>query len=266
MHEAREEILRLNASLERRVQRRTRQLQQVNRELEAFSYSVSHDLKAPLAAIDGFTLVLSERLKDRMDDRERGYMRRVREGVASMFGLIDAMLGLHKLTHGTEVHHTRVDLSALAESIVAELRAAEPQRPCRARIEPGITVVGDEHLLANALRNLIGNSWKFSAQKPEVELEFDRDAQGPEGFTTIRLTDRGAGFDPRYAGKLFAPFQRLHHASEFPGTGVGLATVQRIVQQHGGLIRADGAPGEGASFWLSIPVAGGDAGDSTREE
>lgn len=266
MRETREEILRLNASLERRVQRRTRQLEAANRELEAFSYSVSHDLKAPLAAIDGFTLVLAERLKDKVDAREAGYLERVRAAVGRMFSLIDAMLSLHQLARPTKLRRTVVDVSALAHRIVAELRDAEPQRPCRVHIAPGLSLTGDAALIENALRNLIGNGWKFSAQKPEVELDISADPAGPDGFTTLRISDRGAGFDPAYAGKLFMPFQRLHHTEEFPGTGVGLATVQRIVHRHGGTIRAHAAPGEGATFWLSLPDRARDTGDSSRDD
>ncbi|HZY15217.1 MAG TPA: ATP-binding protein, partial [Ramlibacter sp.] len=259
---AREEILRLNASLERRVQRRTRQLEAANRDLSAFSYSVSHDLKAPLAAIDGFTQVLSERLQGRVDEREASYMQRVRAGVASMFGLIDAMLSLHQLTHETRLHRTRVDVSALADAIVAELRDAEPARPCRLRIERGLAVFGDAGLIGIALRNLIGNSWKFSARVPVMELEVAEDFDGPPGYTTLRVADRGSGFDPAGTEKLFVPFQRLHDAADYPGTGIGLPTVQRIVQRHGGLIRAEGRPGEGATFWVSLPTRLDDPGDS----
>lgn len=266
IRETREEILRLNASLERRVQRRTRQLEAANRELEAFSYSVSHDLKAPLAAIDGFTLVLAERLKDKVDAREASYLERVRAAVGRMFSLIDAMLSLHQLARPTELRRTVVDVSALAHRIVAELRDAEPQRASRVRIAPGLSLSGDAALIETALRNLIGNGWKFSAQKPEVELDISGDPSGPEGFTTVRISDRGAGFDPAYAGKLFMPFQRLHHTAEFPGTGVGLATVQRIVHRHGGTIRAHALPGEGATFWLSLPDRARDTGDSSRDD
>lgn len=253
-----EALLRLNAGLERRVQRRTRQLEAANRELEAFSYSVSHDLKAPLAAIDGFVHVLTERLKDRVDAREAGYLQRVRAGVANMFALIDAMLALHQLSRGTPLQRCWVDVAALVEGIVAELREADPGRPAWVRVEP-LSVYGDPALLGIALRNLVGNAWKFSAQQPWVEIEIAEQADGPGGFTTLRVSDRGAGFDPAQAHKLFAPFQRLHPASEFPGTGVGLATVQRIVQRHGGMIRAESAPGAGASFWLSLPLPAGPA-------
>lgn len=259
---AREEILRLNASLERRVQRRTRQLEAANRDLSAFSYSVSHDLKAPLAAIDGFTQVLAERLHGRLDEREAGYMQRVRAGVSSMFGLIDAMLSLHQLTHETHLHRTDVDVSALADAIVAELCDADPGRPCRLRIERGLVVFGDAGLIGIALRNLIGNSWKFSAHVPVMELEVAEDFDGPAGYTTIRVADRGAGFDPAGTDKLFVPFQRLHDATEYPGTGIGLPTVQRIVQRHAGLIRAEGRPGAGATFWVSLPVRHDDPADT----
>lgn len=264
MREAREEVLRLNASLERRVQRRTRQLKAANRELEAFSYSVSHDLKAPLAAIDGFTHVLAERLQGRLDEREAGYMERVRAGVGNMFSLIDAMLALHQLSRDTPLQRTRVDVTALAQRIVAELREAEPGRRCDIRIEKGLAMLADEALLGIALRNLIGNAWKFSGRKPLVAIEVAEDPAGPEGTTTLRIADRGAGFDPARSDKLFMPFHRLHHAADFPGTGIGLATVQRIVQRHGGTIRADAVPETGATFWLSLPRAGAEGIDSMR--
>jgi signal transduction histidine kinase len=263
MRQARVEVLRLNASLERRVLRRTRQLESANRELEAFSYSVSHDLKAPLAAVDGFTHVLSELLKGRLDEREAGYMHRVRGAVADMFGLIEAMLGLHRLARNTRIDRTRMDLSPLAESIVDELREQDPARPCRISIERAIVVYADPTLIGVVLRNLIGNAWKFSSRKERTELVVAIDGAGPPGYTTLSIADNGAGFDPRHAQKLFAPFQRLHHSDDFPGTGVGLATVQRIVQRHGGLIRAEATPGAGATFWISLPQSPPDSNDTT---
>ena len=266
LRQARDEVLRLNASLERRVQRRTRQLETANRELEAFSYSVSHDLKAPLAAIDGFTHVLAERLQDRLDEREAGYLQRVRAGVASMFTLIDAMLSLHQLARSAPLRRTSVDISALAHSVVEELRAAEPDRICRIVIEPGMVMICDAALMAVALRNLIGNAWKFSARKEVMQLDVGLEWGVPAGFTTLRVSDQGAGFDPKLAAKLFAPFQRLHHSADFPGTGIGLATVQRIVQRHGGTVRAEAEPGVGASFFLSLPEVFLDTLDSNRED
>ncbi|MCG2594802.1 ATP-binding protein [Ramlibacter sp. XY19] len=266
LRQARDEVLRLNASLERRVQRRTRQLELANKELEAFSYSVSHDLKAPLAAIDGFTHVLAERLRDRMDERESGYLQRVRAGVAAMFGLIDAMLSLHQLARSAPLRRTNVDISAMAHALVEELRAAEPDRICRIIIEPGMVMTCDASLMAVVLRNLIGNAWKFSSRKEVMQLEVGLEWGAPAGFTTLRVSDRGAGFDPKLASKLFAPFQRLHHASDFPGTGIGLATVQRIVQRHGGSVRAEAELGEGASFFVSLPEVYQDTVDSNRED
>lgn len=266
LQEAREQVMRLNAHLERRVLRRTRQLEAANRELEAFSYSVSHDLKSPLAAIDGFTQVLGERLQGRLDERESGYMQRVRAGVASMFSLIDAMLGLHRLSRDTRLHRVVVDVSAQAAAIVAELREQEPGRACRIGIEPGIAMYCDAELMALALRNLIGNAWKFSARKALTVVEIALEADGPSELTTLRIADQGAGFDPEEAHRLFAPFQRLHHVSEFPGTGVGLASVQRIAQRHGGTVRADGRRDLGATFWLSLPRERSESAESTRDD
>jgi light-regulated signal transduction histidine kinase (bacteriophytochrome) len=266
LRQARDEVLRLNASLERRVQRRTRQLEMANKELEAFSYSVSHDLKAPLAAIDGFTHVLAERLRDRMDERETGYLQRVRAGVAAMFGLIDAMLSLHQLARSAPLRRTSVDISAMAHALVEELRAAEPDRICRIVIEPAMVMTCDAALMNVVLRNLIGNAWKFSARKEVMHLEIGLEWGSPPGSSTLRVSDRGAGFDAKMAAKLFAPFQRLHHSSDFPGTGIGLATVQRIVQRHGGSVRAEAEPGEGASFFVSLPEVYQDTVDSNRED
>jgi signal transduction histidine kinase len=266
LRQARDEVLRLNASLERRVQRRTRQLETANRELEAFSYSVSHDLKAPLAAIDGFTHVLSERLQGRLDEREAGYLQRVRAGVAAMFGLIDAMFSLHQLARSAPLRRSAVDISAMAHSLVEELRGAEPDRICRIVIEPHMVMTCDAALMAIALRNLIGNAWKFSARKEVMELYVGIEWGTPPGFTSLRVADRGAGFDPKLASKLFAPFQRLHHSADFPGTGIGLATVQRIAQRHGGTVRAEAEAGVGATFWISLPEVFQDTVDSNRDD
>lgn len=264
LRQARDEVLRLNASLERRVQRRTRQLENANRELEAFSYSVSHDLKAPLAAIDGFAQALQERLQARLDAREAGYLERVRAGAASMFTLIEAMLALHQVARSAPLRPTEVDVSQLARAIVDELRAAQPDRLAEVQIESSIRMNCDASLMGIALRNLLGNAWKFSAAKPVVRIEVAQDWGTAPGATTIRIADHGAGFDPQHAARLFTPFHRLHHSTEFPGTGVGLATVQRIVQRHGGSVRAEGRPGEGATFWVTLPDTQGF--DSSRED
>nr|WP_240980148.1 ATP-binding protein [Ramlibacter agri] len=263
LRQARDEVLRLNANLERRVQRRTRQLENANRELEAFSYSVSHDLKAPLAAIDGFTQALQERLQGRLDPREAGYLERVRAGAGSMFTLIDAMLALHQVARSAPLRRADVDVSQLARGVLDELRAGDPDRLAEVEVEPAIHMQCDAALMAIVLRNLLGNAWKFSTGKPLVHVAVAQDWGGPAGATTLRIEDHGAGFDPQHAARLFMPFQRLHHSSEFPGTGIGLATVQRIVQRHGGSVRAEGRPGAGATFWVTLPDAQGF--DSSRE-
>ena len=261
----RDEVLRLNRRLERRVARRTRQLELANRELEAFSYSVSHDLKAPLAAIDGFTQVLVERLEGQVEERDFAYLQRVRAGVASMFGLIDALLALARLSSDIRLDRQEVDLSALALRIIDEFKEQEPARPCVIRIEPAIRAECDPRLVDVVLRNLLGNAWKFSARKQVTHISVDVDADAPEGLLCVRVRDHGAGFDPQYARRLFTPFQRLHHSSDFPGTGIGLATVQRIVHRHGGTVRATGTPGEGATVWFTLPVAGWASSESLHD-
>jgi signal transduction histidine kinase len=183
-----------------------------------------------------------------------------------MFGLIDAMLSLHQLARSSPLRRASVDVTALAKTVVDELRAAEPDRICRIHIEPGIVMTADAALLAIVLRNLIGNAWKFSARKEVMHLDVGVEWGGPPGHSTVHVADQGAGFDPKMAAKLFAPFQRLHHSSDFPGTGIGLATVQRIVQRHGGTVRAEAEPGVGATFWISLPDTFLDTVDSSRED
>jgi signal transduction histidine kinase len=247
-----DEAVRLTVELERRVQRRTRQLQAINRELEAFSFSVSHDLKSPLAAMDSITYVLAESLKGRLQSSEQFYMERIRSGCAEMTSLIDAMLGLHRVSHDLPLTLSNADLSQIAEGIAEELREEDPARPALVRIDPSMSVDCDPALMAIALRNLIGNAWKFSAKKALTHIEVRIDER-TESHVLLRVSDQGAGFDPRYADRLFAPFGRLHHSTDFPGTGIGLATVERIVRRHSGSIRAESRPGEGATFWIMLP-------------
>jgi signal transduction histidine kinase len=247
-----DEAVRLTVELERRVQRRTRQLQAINRELEAFSFSVSHDLKGPLAAMDSITYVLAESLKGRLQSSEQFYMERIRSGCAEMTSLIDAMLGLHRVSHDLPLTLSNADLSQIAQGITEELREEDPARPALVRIDPSMSVDCDPALMAIALRNLIGNAWKFSAKKALTHIEVRIDER-TESHVLLRVSDQGAGFDPRYADRLFAPFGRLHHSTDFPGTGIGLATVERIVRRHSGSIRAESRPGEGATFWIMLP-------------
>ncbi|MDG3005470.1 sensor histidine kinase [Paludisphaera mucosa] len=248
---AREELQRLNRELEDRVGERTEQLQAANRELEAFSYSVSHDLRAPLRALDGFSDELLRSYADRLDDRGRHYLRRLRSGTQRMGQLIDDMLQLSRLNRG-EMKRERVDLTALAEAVAAELQGREPDRRVALVIEAGLSAVGDGSLLRVALENLLGNAWKFTSKNESAAVTVGREEH--QGAPAFFVRDDGAGFDMAHAPKLFGAFQRLHGEKEFPGNGIGLATVQRVVHRHCGQVWAEGRPGRGATFHFTLPL------------
>lgn len=248
---AEEEIRQLNINLERRILDRTSELAAANKELEAFSYSVSHDLRAPLRAIDGFSQALLEDYADRLDEQGKDYLNRVRGATQRMGQLIDDMLTLSRVTR-VEMQHEHVDLSALAADVLAELQQNEAARKVDWHIKPGLIAVGDERLLRVVLVNLLGNAWKFIGKTANAKIDFDA-IHNADGTTEFIVRDNGTGFDMRYADKLFGVFQRLHTAAEFPGTGVGLATVQRIIHRHGGQVRGAGMPDQGATFYFTLP-------------
>ncbi|MGH9534821.1 MAG: sensor histidine kinase [Terriglobales bacterium] len=237
--------------LEARVAERTAQLTAVNRELEAFSYSVSHDLRAPLRGIDGFSQALLEDYGPRMDDAARNYLRRIRAATQRMGMLIDDLLQLARISR-TQMRFEDCDLSALAHGVMDELRQEAPERRAEIEIAPRLHAWCDCTLLRIVLANLLGNAWKFTSKQPAARIGFRREAT-PEGLA-FAIRDNGAGFDPNHASQLFSPFQRLHPAAEFPGTGIGLATVQRILQRHGGRVWAHARPGEGAAFFFTLPA------------
>jgi len=229
------------------------ELEATNRELEAFSYSVSHDLRAPLRSIDGFSQILLEDYADELDEDGKDYLSRVRTASQRMGRLIDDLLGLSRVTRGT-INRERVDLSALAEEVAEGLREARPERTVEFSAQQGLKVWGDPRLLRVALENLIGNAWKFTAKEPEARIEFGVDEKlSVRGRVPVYyVRDNGAGFEMAYADKLFGAFQRLHAADEFEGTGIGLATVQRIVHRHGGRIWAESEVGRGATFYFTL--------------
>ena len=244
-----EDVRRLNAELERRVAERTRELVAANDELLSFSYSVSHDLRAPLRAIDGFSQALVDDYGDRMDENSRAHLRRVRVASQRMGQLIDDLLNLSR-TSRAELRRARVSLTALAEATMAQLRASSPDRVAEVIIAPGLFVEADESLSRVLLENLLGNSWKYTSKKAAARIELGRSTR--DGLPVFFVKDDGDGFDMAFAHKLFGAFQRLHGADEFEGTGIGLATVKRIVQRHGGRVWGEGLPGRGATFFFSL--------------
>lgn len=229
---------------------RTIELESLNRELESFSYSVSHDLRAPLRSIDGFTALLQKGYEDHFDDQGKGYMGRVRAATQRMGQLIDDLLSLSRTARSVMVRRN-VNLSELAEAILQDLSDGAPARRVVASITPDMEVQADRELMRTVLENLLGNAWKFTAKKEESHIEFGccRD-QDPVVYF---VKDDGAGFDMKYVDKVFGAFQRLHASSEFEGTGVGLASVQRILRRHGGDVWCEGEVDRGAIFYFTLP-------------
>jgi PAS domain S-box-containing protein len=227
----------------------TAELEVSNKELEAFSYSVSHDLRAPLRSLDGFSQAVIEQYADKLDDTGKDYLMRVRGAAQRMNQITEDMLQLSRVVR-SELHRDNVDLSDMASSIVADLKKTQTQRALEFSAVPGIKVIGDESLLRIALSNLLENAWKFTSKLDQARIEFGLIHQ--DGQEVYFVKDNGAGFDMQYADKLFQPFQRLHSDEEYSGTGIGLAIVQRVIRRHGGRVWAEGEPGKGATFYFTL--------------
>jgi light-regulated signal transduction histidine kinase (bacteriophytochrome) len=245
------ESSKLNEELEYRVQERTAQLEAANKELEAFSYSVSHDLRSPLRSINGFSQALLEDYSDDLEEQAQHYLQRVIAASQKMASLIDDMLTLSRLTRN-EMSLKPVHMSDLVLEITTQLEQREgTEREVEFVVAPDVVVQADIHLIRIALGNLLDNAWKFTAKQPLACIEFGIEPQ-PDGQTAYFVRDNGAGFDMAYSEKLFGAFQRLHTLAEFPGTGIGLAIVQRVIRRHGGQVWAEGSVGEGATFYFTL--------------
>ena len=249
-----QEIAALNRDLEQRVAERTAELAAANQELEAFAYSVSHDLRAPLRRIDGFSRVLLEDWGHKLDDTGWHHLSRIRVGTQHMGELIDDMLTLAQVSRQT-LETEEVDLSDLAHAAVSNLREQAPEREVTVHIEPAMSARGDARFLRVVLDNLLDNAWKFTGKQDQAVVEIgEAKAKARDGERVFFVRDNGAGFDPAFKGKLFSAFNRLHSPADFPGTGIGLATVKRVLDRHGGRIWAEGAVNEGAVFYVALPA------------
>jgi signal transduction histidine kinase len=252
LSKAQSEVLRLNASLEQRVQQRTAQLAAANEELERFAYSVAHDLRSPLAAISGFSRAMEKVLPTAADERQQHYLGRILAGVARMDEMIEALLELAHVSRGELVVET-LDLTQIAHQILSSRRELDPARAVRCSVQERLMIHGDRGLMTILMDNLIGNAWKFTSQLAEAEILVG--SEWVDGELVCFVKDNGAGFDMAYAAKLFGVFQRLHSQSEFPGHGIGLANVRRIVARHNGRVWAESAPGQGATFRFTLGAA-----------
>lgn len=243
-------LVELNAELEERVRERTHELEEANLGLKAFSHSIAHDLRSPMTAIDGFSYMLGEHLADPTD---RHYAERIRTGIRQMQELMDALLSMARLSR-EPLRRQPVDLSAMAQSVFDALQKTEPARRAVLQVDDGMVVTGDPLLLRVVVENLMGNAWKFSAGRDVTRITVGR-RPDEDGQRVYFVRDNGAGFDMKFASKLFVPFGRLHSVAEFPGTGIGLATVQRVIVRHGGHVWVDAKPAEGATFFFTLPLA-----------
>jgi signal transduction histidine kinase len=252
LSDAEAEVRVLNDELEARVEQRTAELGRANKSLEAFAYSVSHDLRGPLRALSGFSEALVEEFADVLGETGRDYATRIQTASERMSTLIDDLLRLSRVSR-TGMNVGPVNLSAEVASIAEELRSAEPERLVRFIIQDGVWVAADPVLIGTVVRNLLENSWKFTARRVDASIEFAAAATGDAGIRCL-VRDNGAGFDPAYAAKLFQPFERLHSAAEFPGSGIGLASVQRIIERHEGRVWAEGGVDQGATFYFTLPA------------
>jgi PAS domain S-box-containing protein len=245
-----QELKTFNVELEEKVKERTIQLEAVNKELESFAYSISHDFRAPLRALDGFSASLQANYDEHLDDQGRHYLNRIRNAAIYMSNLVDDLLDLSRITR-REFMKQQVNLSELTTELSTHLQEAEPQRVVKFMIAPDLKALGDAALLQSALQNLLENAWKFSSKEAQAEIEVGRTTM--EGEDVFFVRDNGVGFNMAYAKNLFGAFQRLHGVNEFPGTGIGLATVQRIINRHGGRVWAEGEVGKGATFFFTLP-------------
>lgn len=250
---ASDEILRLNGELEERVRQRTAQLEAANHELEAFSYSVSHDLRSPLKTINGFSHLLEREVSDQAGEKAKHYVKRIRAGTRQMGELIDGLLALAKLSRET-LQWSEVDLSAIARRVAQDYQERDANRQVDVQVRSGMRVTGDARLLAVVIENLLGNAWKFTSKREQAHIEIGTQA-GMAKETVFFVKDNGAGFDMAHAEKLFGTYERLHSPSDFSGTGIGLATVKRVIDRHAGRVWALGKENEGATFYFTLGVA-----------
>lgn len=254
---ARAQIREENEKLAERVEERTAELKAANEELDSFAYAVAHDLRGPLRAMGGFSQALLEDYGERLTGEARVYLDQINAASLRMGELIEGLLVLSRSTR-TELRRDSIDLTGLSRRILAELATLEPDRQVESEVQPGLATRGDTRMIEAVMRNLIANAWKYTSRTVQPTIRVFAEDKDESRFYCVK--DNGAGFDMAHAGKLFQPFQRLHRQEEFSGTGVGLATVERIVHRHGGAVRAAGAPGKGATFCFSLPVADGSKG------